>query len=363
MTKILVIEDSKDLRDDVVEMLSLEGYEAFGADNGQLGVELAKQESPDLIVCDIMMPEMDGYGVLEILRDNPNTANIPFVFLTAKTDRVDMRQGMVLGADDYLTKPFMVNELLDSIRSQLKKRADLNALVERRMEDLRENILTALPHEFRTPLNTVIGFSDMLISECQHLKPDQIADWAGHINTAAHRLHRLVENYLYYTRIEVMVNSGEDIVQGARFGNPRAVIEIQAMKLAQQFNREADLALDVADVPALAIMEQDLNKIVREVTENAFKFSEHETSVMVSAAVEMPYYVICVEDQGRGMSPERVDQIGAYMQFDRTFYEQQGMGLGLVIVKRLVHLYQGTLTVESNLNQFTRICIRLRLAE
>lgn len=363
MTKILVIEDSKDLRDDVVEMLLLEGYEALGADNGHLGVELAKQETPDLIVCDIMMPEMDGYGVLEALRDNPDTANIPFVFLTAKTDRVDMRQGMVMGADDYLTKPFMVNELLDSIRSQLKKRADLNALVEKRMEDLRENILTALPHEFRTPLNTVIGFSDMLISECQHLKPDQIADWAGHINTAAHRLHRLVENYLYYTRIEVMVKSDEDVSQNALFENPRAIIEIQAMKLSQQFGRDMDLSMDIADAAAIIIHEQDLKKIIRELVENAFKFSENETPVAVWSVIAPPYYVICVQDEGRGMPPEQVERIGAYMQFDRDFYEQQGMGLGLVIVKRLAQLYGGKITVESQLNQFTKICIYLLLAE
>lgn len=359
MTKILVIEDSKDLRDDVVEMLSLEGYAALGADNGLVGVDMARQEAPDLIICDIMMPEMDGYGVLEELRRDHYTANIPFIFLTAKTDRIDMRQGMVLGADDYLTKPFMVNELLDSIQSQLRKRADLNRLVEKRMEELRENILTALPHELRTPLNTVIGFSDMLISECQHIKPDQIADWAGHINIAAHRLHRLVENYLYYTRIEVMSHSKPDDILNASTEHPRAIIEIQAMKLAQQYERESDLVMDVDDVESIRITEQDASKIVRELVDNAFKFSDSKSTVKLSTTIADTSYTICVEDNGRGMSDERLNQIGAYMQFERDFYEQQGMGLGLVIVKRLVELYKGTLEFESKADEFTRICVQL----
>lgn len=361
MTKILVIEDSKDLRDDVVEMLSLEGYVALGAENGNVGVDMAKKEAPDLIICDIMMPEKDGYGVLEELRRDQKTANIPFIFLTAKTDRIDMRQGMVLGADDYLTKPFMVNELLDSIQSQLKKRADLNSLVEKRMEELRENILTALPHEFRTPLNTIIGFSDMLISECQNLKPDQIADWAGHVNIAAHRLYRLVENYLYYTRIEVMLHANSDDLPVEEITQPRAVIEIQAMKLAQQYQRETELLMNVEDVDKVAIAEQDITKIVRELVDNAFKFSEKDSQVQLSATVNETVYMICVEDQGRGMTADRINQVGAYMQFERDFYEQQGMGLGLMIVKRLVELYHGAMAIDSEVGKYTRICVQLPL--
>src|SRR5690349_18566274 len=111
VTKVLVIEDSADLRDDLIEMLTLDGYETKGAENGRVGVQVAQQIMPDLIVCDIMMPEMDGYDVLMALRRDPETAGIPFIFLTARTEHIDRRQGMVLGADDYLTKPFDVQEL------------------------------------------------------------------------------------------------------------------------------------------------------------------------------------------------------------------------------------------------------------
>jgi CRP-like cAMP-binding protein/CheY-like chemotaxis protein len=120
--KILIIEDNNDIRENVVEILGLAGYTVFEANNGKAGVELALKNIPDVILCDIMMPELDGYGVLYLLNKNPDTAAIPFIFLTAKADRIDLRKGMEMGADDYLTKPFDDMDLLSAIESRLKKK-------------------------------------------------------------------------------------------------------------------------------------------------------------------------------------------------------------------------------------------------
>ena len=124
MKKILLIEDNNDMRENTAEILELANYNVFTAKNGKEGVELAQKEKPDLIICDIMMPILDGYGVLHLLSKNTETENIPFIFLTAKAERSDMRKGMEMGADDYLTKPFDDIELLNAIESRLKK-ADL----------------------------------------------------------------------------------------------------------------------------------------------------------------------------------------------------------------------------------------------
>jgi CheY-like chemotaxis protein len=121
MTTILVIDDNKDIRENTAEILELAGYKTFTAENGKKGVEAALKEKPDVIVCDIMMPELDGYGVLHLLRKNPEAQNIPFIFLTAKTERGDFRKGMEMGADDYVTKPFEDIELLNAIEVRLKK--------------------------------------------------------------------------------------------------------------------------------------------------------------------------------------------------------------------------------------------------
>ncbi|HEX3079470.1 MAG TPA: response regulator, partial [Puia sp.] len=105
-SSVLVIDDNKDIRENTAEILDLAGYKTFTAENGKKGVEIALREKPSLIVCDIMMPELDGYGVLHLIRKNPETEHLPFIFLTAKSERTDFRKGMDMGADDYITKPF-----------------------------------------------------------------------------------------------------------------------------------------------------------------------------------------------------------------------------------------------------------------
>jgi len=121
MKSILVIDDNKDIRENTAEILQMAGYKTDTAENGKQGVELAVKAKPDIIVCDIMMPELDGYGVLHLIRKNPDTQHIPFIFLTAKTERADLRKGMEMGADDYVTKPFDEIELLNAIEIRLKK--------------------------------------------------------------------------------------------------------------------------------------------------------------------------------------------------------------------------------------------------
>ncbi|NMG21902.1 EAL domain-containing response regulator [Brasilonema bromeliae] len=125
MTKILVIEDEKLVRENIIDLLAAEDFDTIAAANGRVGLDLAVSQIPDLILCDLMMPEVDGYGVLTTLREEPVTASIPFIFLTAKSARADFRQGMDLGADDYLTKPFTRTELLNAITSRLAKKATL----------------------------------------------------------------------------------------------------------------------------------------------------------------------------------------------------------------------------------------------
>jgi CRP-like cAMP-binding protein/CheY-like chemotaxis protein len=122
MSKVLVIEDNNEIRDNIVEILELADYEVIVAENGKQGVEMATMYLPDVILCDIMMPELDGYGVLYLLNKNPETTNIPFIFITSKSERLDLRKGMEMGADDYLTKPFGRLELLNAIETRLKKK-------------------------------------------------------------------------------------------------------------------------------------------------------------------------------------------------------------------------------------------------
>ena len=132
--KILIIEDQAPMRRNIALLLEIAGYEVFSAENGRLGVEAVRQHRPDLVLCDVMMPELDGHGVVQILRSDKETETIPFIFLTAKGDRMDMRVGMNFGADDYLTKPVLLDDLLAAVQARLA-RAEA---VDRRVQDATE---------------------------------------------------------------------------------------------------------------------------------------------------------------------------------------------------------------------------------
>ncbi|MEL6555288.1 MAG: response regulator [Cyanobacteria bacterium J06621_11] len=153
MVKILVIEDEMEIRANLLELLALEGYDIMGADNGVTGLIGALEFEPDLILCDVMMPELDGYDVLNALRQEPRTMLVPFIFLTAFADKGDIRQGMNLGADDYLTKPFTCAEVLDAVQTRLARRqlssrtAELEQLQAHKLQREAKAFLDALDRE------------------------------------------------------------------------------------------------------------------------------------------------------------------------------------------------------------------------
>jgi len=164
MKTIVVIEDEKVLLKNIVRILSAEGYNSMGAENGQAGIDLVRSQLPDLVICDIMMPELDGYQVLEELQNTPQTALIPFVFLTAKTERSDVRQGIELGADDYLTKPFEADELIGAIEARFRKservKARLGELNDelgrlRQVLEAKDDLFESLSEELRRPMSNI----------------------------------------------------------------------------------------------------------------------------------------------------------------------------------------------------------------
>lgn len=146
MKKILVIEDEAETRENLALMLEMEGYKSFGAPDGRAGIEIARRELPDVILCDVSMPELDGYQVLERLRAEERTVSIPFIFLTAKGDRKDFRTGMNLGADDYLTKPASAEDVLDAISARLDRHSEKEQAAMAKVE-LRPNFASAKPLE------------------------------------------------------------------------------------------------------------------------------------------------------------------------------------------------------------------------
>ena len=184
---------------------------------------------------------------------------------------------------------------------------------------------------------------------------------ARHINTAGMRLYRLIENFLTYAQTELLINdpAKRESIQQSYMIYPTTPLENHARNKAQSIERADDLSFALEEVEAVGIGEEYLKKIIEELIDNAAKFSDAGTPIRVTSSVDGDQYVVCVSDKGRGMTPEQVANIGAYMQFDRKLYEQQGSGLGLVISKRLVELHDGELTIDSTPEQGATVCVRL----
>ncbi len=360
MTAILVIDDEEGIREEVAGILGYEGYSVIEAEDGISGVALARQNRPDLILSDIMMPHLDGYGVFRQLQEERPTAAIPFIFLTAKADKKDLRKGMGMGADDYLTKPFTRDELLQAVQSRINKRARVEEEITSGLEDLRYAIAAHLPHELRTPLICILGYGAILEENSDSLTPQDVAKMGRSIYDSGERLNRLIENYLLYTRLQAIASDPANLkrLRQVTTSFPGDYVRQTAWQVADEHQRLADLEVE-ADNASAAISEEYLEKIIREIVDNAFKFSAPDTMVVVTTRVEGQRYILSVRDRGRGMEPEQTRAIGAYMQFDRKHYEQQGSGLGLAIAKQVAELHDGDLTIESALDEGTTVRVSL----
>ncbi len=348
MKNILVVEDEIFVLDNIVELLESAGYEVESACNGEEGIEKAIKLLPDLILCDIMMPKIDGFGVIKAVHENPKTSTTPFIFLTAKAERSDIRQGMELGADDFLTKPFLPAELFQAVEARFEKEKKIAAASDNRLKELTVNLATTLPHELRTPLNGILSTSQFLMQYYDTMDSAEVYQMHETIFTSAKRLHRLIINNLFYSELELILADND---KGRIFR--QSVITILAESIIECFKEAAeknhrleDLHFDLIDGRIMVNIEH-YNKICSELADNALKFSDSGSKVMVSSYILKNFYILAVETTGREMTAEQIKKIGAYMQFDRKIFEQQGSGLGLIIVKRLTQLYKGSLEIES----------------
>lgn len=366
MTVILIIEDEEALREALIDLLHFEGYQAVGAADGLAGLQAARERHPDLIICDIRMPLLDGYGVLLELSRSPETSSIPFIFLTAHASREYLRRGMTLGADDYVTKPFAHEELLAAIRTRLQKQTRVRAAYEQRIEHFREQLMHTLPHEFRTPLTAVLGYAEVLAADAaaNTLDPGRTLEMAQAIVQAGNRLHRLVENYLLYAQVEILKLDEARLAVLRTQVTPHPDFEIDSVcrREASLVEREKDLVVG-GEPHAVATGEDTLRKIAQEVVSNAFKFSAPGQPVEVHYAPDRAHFAIQVRDHGRGMTREQIQQVGAYMQFNRKLYEQQGSGMGLIVARRLAELHQGWLHMDTPADGGLQVTIRLPLAQ
>jgi DNA-binding response OmpR family regulator len=357
LEKILIIDDDRLILDSIIEILQNEGYECLKAVDGEEGIQIAKDETPNLIVCDIQMPGLNGYEVLQNLRANPRTSTIPFIFLSALVDKSDLRKGMILGADDYLTKPFQPEELISSVKTRLEK----HMAITKRMDVLRDSIALALPHELQTPLVTIMGYAEMLSEKFKASNDHESLEFSEAIQQAGVRLNRLIKNFIFYEKLEQMSNNAQVLLKGVSEINSDLVNDT-SNRVAKRFNRKDDLEINV-EKSVISIPITYISILIEELVDNALKFSDKDTKVNLSGKIKDQHYQISIADYGKGMTEEQLANIRAYLQFERDRYEQQGMGLGLIISMKIAEVYGGNIRINSKYGEYTKVIVSLPLVK
>ena len=361
--KILVIDDDAPLRRMILKMLQHSGWEALEATDGQAGLLLARTHLPDLILCDFDMEGINGYQTLASLRATDATATIPFILMTGATERAGMRHSMELGADDYLAKPFDQMQLLRCLEARMT-RARLNRQqAEQKLGALRSSILAALPHAFKTPLNGILGFSELLATDYNSFSREEIHEMTATIHESAVALDRLVDRFLNYTDLVLTTFNSDQSATRGPLGVVNAAVEVDtvARQVTEKHRRQADVVLDLGTATP-AITRAHLARLAEELIDNACKFSAPHSKIEVVTTVREDRFVLEVRDAGRGLTGEQIADVGAFLQFDRRRYEQQGTGLGLATARLLAGLNGGNLSLQSEPGRGATASVTLPLA-
>ena len=349
-TKVLIIDDEEHFRQVIVKFLTKKGFEALVAPDGQTGLGLAAEAQPDMVVCDLRMPGMDGYQVLAGLRRDPKLADIPLIFLTGQSDPCQVRQGMNLGADDYLTKPVNLEDLLGAIRVRLNRRRAQRQRQEKQMERAMQ-LFGGIVHDLRDPLFVVLGYTDLLRSskgrtEGAEASPKQILD---RMQQAVLRMQAIVSETLFLARSRMQrlpFDSGPLDLRD--FCHQMVADHEQSQRL--RFQGAAGTFPITADALRLR---QGLDNLLS----NALKYSDGH--VVLSLSANSQHYLIEVRDQGIGIPAD--EQAEIFEPFFRASNagNRPGHGLGLSVVKSCIEQHGGSVRFASDCRKGTTFTVEL----
>lgn len=342
---VLLVEDDEMTARMAAETLQVAGHRVSAVQDGEQAWAALEQVRPDIIVSDVRMPRCDGFELLQRIRHDARFRQTPVVMVSGKGDPADRRTGMALGADDYLVKPYRVEDLLNTLEARMSR-------VEAVRETLRRQqvfLTRVLPHELRTPLACVLGYAELMVraGEAGETMPTRSLREIGHsLTRSGERLRRIAEDLSLWAWLEAQALSrGRD---GPVAETRLEILPHRLLRVMEECGAEhgrtgevvADLEADLVRAPAIGF-----DRVVRHLVDNGLKFSGKGTYVLVTGRVSEASYELAVTDRGRGMSAEQIAQFGAFRQFDRELYEQQGFGLGLALAAEYARLVGGDLRI------------------
>ena len=348
---ILVVEDDTAMAEGIRDILELADYEVMLAANGQEGLERLAQHKPDLILSDIMMREIDGYEFCQAVQAEPAWVDIPFIFLTAKRRTEDIRRGKQLGVDDYLTKPFLPEDLLVVVQAKIKRSQARQAVARAEVTTIKDELTMMIGHELRTPLTYIRGYLELMASGRNTLTEEQLTTYLRGIKTGSDRLGQVVQDVL--TWLTIRTGKAAHKYQSLACADEQlpALLHLGIARFAETAQeRGVELVLEIApSLSPVRVYRKQIEEVLRQLLDNAIKFSPTEGGVVRVTAMETPGGVqVSVQDHGVGIPAHQLPHVfEPLLQVNRAQHEQQGTGLGLAIARAYVELHGGRIWAES----------------
>ncbi len=347
---MLLVDDDPAILEGVADLLEVYGYTVRTATDGRSALDAMQQYRPDLVISDIMMPEMDGYKFFEAVRSNPAWTSIPFIFLTARGQSMDIRRGQSLGADAYLIKPFEPEDLIIAVDARLRRVSDIRVAAEAEVERMKQQIITIFSHELRTPLTYIYGYVNLLRDQHDVLDKQTMDEMIEGLYRGAERMVKLVEDLMLLVRIDSGVIEMEIALRQSTERVKTIVENVERELRPRAEERSIKLVSDVKDGVADYCVSLYLEDVLNRIVDNAIKFcrtGEGEVSIAIHEADGK--LVTAVKDNGIGITPANQELIfERFQQVNRDTMEQQGIGLGLTLARSLTRLHGGDIVVESS---------------
>ena len=352
--KILLVDDELNIRETITELLIYENYDVKTASNGQEALLILEFWSPNLIICDIMMPVMDGEMLHQIVKENESLTAIPFIFLTAKREDNLMRKSLLSGVDDFIYKPFKRSELIGVVKAKIDRFKKIKNAFTNLYVGKKNNFL----HEINTPLNGILGSIDLLIEYEGLLEKSETKTFYNSIKVSGERLNRTMQNLISYQNLKSDTNEFSGNLSSIII-DVFSTVKENLFKIYEGYEKRIIFDIDKAN---LKISEKHLQFILFELMDNALKFSSDSKVVIISGQhFSDECYELVIRDFGIGFSEEELTKIGAAQQFNREEKEQQGLGLGLFLSKIIIKKANGKFSILSKVNEGTSIKIILPL--
>ncbi|WP_278034861.1 hybrid sensor histidine kinase/response regulator [Flavobacterium nitratireducens] len=354
--KILLVEDEINLRETICEYLKYEDYDVVSAENGQEALDILDYWIPDLILCDIMMPVMDGHQFHEILMQNTTLNAIPFIFLTAKKEDNIREKCIYDGVDEFISKPFKFDELTKMVNAKIKRFKK----IKKSYNNVYTGSKNVFLHEINTPLNGILGSIELLIENEESFDKDDKATFYEAIKISGERLNRTMRNVILFQNIK---NNTIEFNEDEQSNLLDCFAKVRKALSPYYENSKKRLRADLVNVE-IKMNSEFLEFVLYELIDNALKFSNTGKQVSVAGSIyNDKYYELNITDYGLGFKPEELKSIEPNKQFNREQMEQQGLGLGLYLSRIVVLKSKGLFSIVSKEGEGTKITLLLPISK